>query len=170
MLCSVCGKEKNKDEFYVSNKATCKECVKLRTKKNRLEKEDYYKEYDRNRPNHKERTESNRLRILDLKVSDPEKYDEQINNSRKEWIINNPLKRKAHSAVSNALRDGKLVKKAYCENCKENHPLEAHHESYEETHWLDVVWLCDVCHKKRHKILKEAKRKQEETPVLILPF
>ena len=170
MLCNVCGKDKNKDEFYVSNKVTCKECVKLRTKKNRLEKEAYYKEYDRNRPNHKERTKANKTRMNRLKSSDPEKYNKQIVESNKKWVSDNPLKRKAHSAVSNAIRDGKLQKLSACENCGYDHKVQAHHESYEEVDWLNVVWLCVQCHNKRHKILKEAKRKQEETPVLILPF
>lgn len=170
MLCNICRIDKTDGEFYTSNKHTCKECVKLRTKKNRMEREDYYKEYDRNRPNHKERTENNRLRILDLKASDPEKHKQQKQKAYSNWKNRHGDQVKANSAVSRALRDGKLFKMTYCENCKEDHPLEAHHESYEEAYWLDVVWLCDACHKKRHKILKEAKRKQEETPVLIIPF
>ena len=105
-----------------------------------------------------------------MKLNDPEKYKQQKQKIYSKWKNKHENQVKANTAVGNALRDGKLFKKTCCENCKEDSPLEAHHESYEETHWLNVVWLCDACHKKRHKILKEAKRKQEETPVLLIPF
>ena len=103
-------------------------------------------------------------------MDDPEKHKQQEQKRLSKWKNKHENQVKASTAVSNASRDGKLFKKTCCENCKEDLPLEAHHESYEETCWLDVVWLCDACHKKRHKILKEAKRKQEEAPVLSIPF
>ncbi len=60
------------------------------------------------------------------------------------WRSLNPNKRKAHSAVSNALRDGKLTKQP-CKECS-NPISEAHHTSYDPENWLNVVWLCKSHH------------------------
>ena len=82
-----------------------------------------------------------------------------------------PNKYKAHSAVSNAIRDGLLTKVTLCENCGSEHKIQAHHESYEENKWLDVVWLCgDCCHKNRHKIINEQLRCGEEVTKITIPF
>lgn len=58
-------------------------------------------------------------------------------------------KRKAHHAVSNAIRDGKLtrpdvcsVNDSVCEGRIEGH----HHKGYERAFWLDVEWLCIAHH------------------------
>lgn len=65
-------------------------------------------------------------------------------NAITKWRSLNANKRSAHTAVSNALRDGKLFKQP-CKYC--NNPIvEAHHESYEKEHWLNVIWLCKKHH------------------------
>jgi len=55
---------------------------------------------------------------------------------------------KAHAAVAAALRQGDLVRGTDCCSCGEIKPTVAHHWSYEEEHWLDVVWICRRCHTK----------------------
>ena len=62
-----------------------------------------------------------------------------------------PERYAAHSAVGNAIRDGKLYRKESCEACGIPCTTHAHHWSYEREHWLDVEWLCPVCHKELHK-------------------
>ena len=57
-----------------------------------------------------------------------------------------PEKIKAHSGVSNALRDGILSKKP-CP-CGEIE-VEGHHEDYSKP--LEVDWLCTKCHIKAHR-------------------
>ena len=170
-LCKKCNEFKSEDAFYVSYKNTCKECVKKRTKENRELKEDYYKEYDRNRPNHVERIANNRERNHKLKEEDYET-----------WVLNNktgfenyrnkyPNKRKAHNAVNNAIRDGRLFKSEVCQCCGvKADKLEGHHESYEEDQWLNVIWLCDKCHKTRHKEINSCKRKGLIIPEISIPF
>ena len=61
-------------------------------------------------------------------------------------------KRKARSAVNNALRDGQLVKPEACEGegCEARHELEAHHEDYSKP--LTVTWLCTKCHAHPHMV------------------
>lgn len=62
----------------------------------------------------------------------------------KKWRELNKFKRKAHTAVSNALRDEKLFKEP-CSVCG-NPKSEAHHQSYLEENWLKVIWLCKKHH------------------------
>lgn len=56
-----------------------------------------------------------------------------------------PEKYKARTAVSNALRDGRLEKQP-CE-CGEV-KVEAHHPDYGKP--LDVMWMCSKCHGEKH--------------------
>lgn len=67
---------------------------------------------------------------------------------------NNPLKYKAKTAANNAVRDGRLERKTYCEHCQTTEAnIQKHHHSYEEEFWLDVIFLCTQCHGKEHKRL-----------------
>jgi hypothetical protein len=57
---------------------------------------------------------------------------------------------RAHLAVQRALQKGTLMKPSICEDCKETvQSLHGHHEDY--TQQLNVVWLCNRCHRKRHR-------------------
>ena len=47
--CKGCGAHKPPEDFYVSNRSKCKVCVREAVKKNREERADYYREYDKNR-------------------------------------------------------------------------------------------------------------------------
>lgn len=61
---------------------------------------------------------------------------------------------KARSAVSNALRDGRLNKPKLCSQCRTTGPLEAHHRDYCKP--LEIVWVCPVCHRAIHMEAYEA--------------
>ena len=73
---------------------------------------------------------------------DPEKY--------KEAHEKNPQKRIARSAVSNAIRSGKLTRPDKCA-CGNPNP-QAHHEDYLKP--LEVSWLCVTCHGHFHRKYK----------------
>ena len=61
--------------------------------------------------------------------------------------VNGSLQRQAHLAVNRALRSGRLKKPKWCQQCKQERQLNAHHPNgYEPPHELDVTWLCNVCH------------------------
>jgi len=58
----------------------------------------------------------------------------------------------ANKKLQWAISTGKITKPDCCENCKTVTPprrLQGHHEDY--TKPLEVIWLCDSCHKARHR-------------------
>ena len=62
-------------------------------------------------------------------------------------------RRRANSAVKNAIRDGRLTPGVSCEDCGHKFSeerREAHHLDYDKP--LDVHWLCSLCHGKRHRL------------------
>jgi len=128
--CFKCGEEKPIEEFYKHSQMgdghlnKCKECARKDVIKNRKDKADYYREYDRKRGNR------------------------QGYEYTKKYRYKNPLKSKAHSILNSAVYHGKIIKPKYCEECGSDFAIEAHHEDYLKP--LDVVWLCSACHKKRH--------------------
>lgn len=135
--CKECGQSQPIDEFYGHSQMAdghlnkCKRCVKSRVRRHRSANVERIREYDRERA--KSGTRKKRLA-------------ERSRKFRKE----NPDKYRAHSAVSNALRSGTLVRPSCCERCSETQPaLHGHHEDYSRP--LDVVWLCVPCHSARHK-------------------
>jgi len=170
MYCKLCNKDKNEEDFYSSYKSVCKTCVKLRVKQNRLEKEEYYKEYDRNRHNHVERIKNNSERARKLKETNPDLFKERQEIIQQKYKSKSPEKYKARNAVNNSIRNGTLLKIDLCENCGDDYRVQAHHESYEEDRWLDIVWLCDKCHKKRHKQINKENREGSERSKLSIPF
>ncbi len=68
--------------------------------------------------------------------------------ANKKYWDSHPQKAKAHNAVSNALRDGKLERPDICESCDTEIFVEAHHEDYNKP--LEVIWMCIKCHKEYH--------------------
>jgi hypothetical protein len=68
------------------------------------------------------------------------------------WRAANPEKRKAHVAVGNAVRDGRLEKADTCElhgpDCLGR--IEAHHDNYAKL--LEVRWLCRRHHIQAHRL------------------
>lgn len=67
----------------------------------------------------------------------------------KKWNAANPEKRRAHKAVENALKSGKITKRS-CERCGDP-KAEAHHDDYSKP--LEVMWLCPKDHRARHREL-----------------
>ena len=129
MHCKTCNTTKQTSDFYASNRTRCKECIKESVRVNRLEKIDYYRQYDRLRASQPHR------KALAKRVMD-------------EWKAQHPRRRKANIALGNAVRDGK-VKKQPCWVCGAK--AVAHHPDYDRP--LDVVWLCQAHHKQAHALV-----------------
>ena len=163
-VCFKGGAEKPLSEFYKHSQMAdghvnkCKDCNKKDVAENREKNKEYYLQYDRNRPNHEERVRKSCERTKEKYHTDPE-YKQKVTDAKAAWSERNTQKRKAQHAVSNAKRDGKLVKLDCCEHCGTSEKaIQAHHWSYEPEHWLDVIWLCTKCHGKEHRRLNEMGR------------
>ena len=65
----------------------------------------------------------------------------------KAWRQEDNKRQKCHNAVSRAIKRGILVRMP-CIKCNSLKSL-AHHENYNKP--LDVMWLCQICHKDWHK-------------------
>jgi hypothetical protein len=129
MQCSNCGEDKSLSAYYGNGYIKkCKECVKTAVRLNRKKNAGYYRAYDRKRQKSKVRQASTQA-------------------VARRWRENNPEKYKAHTALNNAIRDGRL-KKRPCEVCRRR-DSHAHHADYSKP--LEVRWLCPVHHKLAHK-------------------
>ena len=162
--CFKCGAEKPLSEFYKhfamadGHLNKCKECTKGDVRQNKEEKKEYYLEYDRNRPNAKERADKGSQRVRELRKVDKQ-FKESRNSFCREWDKRNPEKRKAQRKVGAAVKSGQLKRPKACSHCNTTEKaIQAHHWSYKEEHWLDVIWLCTSCHGKEHKRLNELGR------------
>jgi len=128
--CFKCGSEKAITEFYKHPEMSgghvnkCRECNKRDVRENRAKKAEYYREYDRKRGNR------------------------QSDGYAKEYQEKHPIKYKAQTMVSNAIRDGKLFREP-CEECGSTEYNHAHHDDYLKP--LNVRWLCAAHHSKWHK-------------------
>jgi hypothetical protein len=131
--CFKCGETKALSEFYRHKMMAdghlnkCKDCAKMDVRKHRSENESV-REYDRRRY-----------------YENPERRKHASDNAKK-WNEKYPERYRAHYAVSNAVRDGRL-KKMPCEVCGDDQ-VHAHHEDYSNP--LDVVWLCPRHHALHH--------------------
>lgn len=137
--CKVCGKNETEAEFYSSIKTHCKEHWRERVRQNRSDNADYYREFDRNRANLPHRVEAR------AQYRKTDAYAMSHNKACIKWSSTYPERRRAHLAVSNAVRDGKLTPLP-CLVCGEK--AHAHHPDYSRP--LDVVWLCPKHHKEAH--------------------
>jgi ribosomal protein S27AE len=109
----------------------CKECNKNDVATHRNKNLEKVRAYDRARG----------------KIPERIKASVEVN---KAWRAEDSRRVVAHSAVSRAIRNGLLVRMP-CVRCGEIKSI-AHHEDYDKP--LEVMWLCQPCHKQRHKELK----------------
>lgn len=133
-ICIWCKEDKGVSDFHKSIKRgtlqhKCKECM---------------------RKYHQKRYASKKEHILSVasayKKSDRGRVMEALHISR--FREKYPEKRKAETCVTNALRQGRLVKQ-HCEVCGDLN-VEAHHASYAKEDWLKIQWLCKKHHMQQH--------------------
>lgn len=153
--CNICL-ESDPLEFYESNKSNCKQCLRLRSRKHRDDNIEKVKEYDRNRPNAKERNEAAKERYERQMKTEEGRKRSRIRSVA--WIEKNHIKRAAHIIFGNARRDGKVTAKP-CEICGDI-KVDGHHDDYEKP--LDVRWLCRKHHAEHHKQEREKARNNNE--------
>jgi len=134
--CFKCNVVKPLNEFYKHSKMAdghlnkCIACAKNDVGAHRLKNLDRIRAYDRDRGKKPQR------RAAAAKVS-------------AEWRQADKRRMKCHNAVTRARKKGLLIQQP-CIRCGDHQSL-AHHEDYSKP--LDVMWLCQPCHKVRHKEL-----------------
>jgi len=146
--CKKCGKEKGTEDFYLSNKSACKECLRRRTilwQRNNPGRFEKYCGNQRDNPKYrKKQAEFYREWYAKCGRNRAKNYVE----AALLWKKLNPEKCKASKLVTIALKLGKLKKPKHCSNCEIERKLVAHHDNYEFP--LRVRWLCYSCHQKLH--------------------
>lgn len=139
--CSQCNRTKVEDEFY-PKKSWCKSCERQYRREYYRANKDKVKQYQAEYYHH------NRQERRDYQ----NEYNSSVPVNRAEavveWRTRNPEKRRAHAAVYNAIKRGKMVRPERCSVCRSTDFIHAHHDDYSKP--LDVIWLCASCHRKRH--------------------
>lgn len=120
--CKDCHKRKPASAYY-GIQGECKACTQKRVSKNYYQNRDYYIAYEKEREKDPERK---RMKLEYQRVR------------RSKF----PGKNRARQKVSNALRDGRLLRKP-CDVCG-SLKVEAHHKDYRK--YLEVTWLCRKHH------------------------
>ena len=132
--CFKCNTVKPLEDFYKHPKMLdghvnkCKECNKNDVSKHRIENLEKIRAYDRARGKESKRIKAN-------------------TEITRAWRAEDSRRVLAHSSVSKSIRNG-ILSRQPCVRCGEAKSV-AHHEDYDKP--LDVVWLCQPCHKQRHK-------------------
>lgn len=131
--CETCGRDKDPAQFYRDIRTQDRlepECMDCSDEKGRANMA-LYQKYERKRG----RAKSS---VLD---KPPEFWARHTEYTRK-WRSKNPEKYAAHTALNNAVRDGKVIK-GECAVCG-SAQVEAHHDDYSKP--LEVRWLCVAHH------------------------
>jgi len=135
--CFKCNLSQPLTEFYKHNAMAdgylnkCRTCTKKDANNHRSKNIEKIRQYDRERSKNPQRIEL---------------HKEQT----KMWRMVDKRRVKCHNAVARAIKSGELTRLP-CSRCGEVKSL-AHHENYDEP--LNVVWLCQPCHKERHKEMR----------------
>jgi hypothetical protein len=114
--------KKNRESYQLNRE-------KIRKRQNELHKTSEYREKNRERQRKWYKRNSGKIK----------KY---INK----WVSENRHKVRAHYAISDAIRRGKMIRPNQCEQCKIECKPDGHHEDYNKP--LEVKWLCKICHAK----------------------
>ena len=136
--CFKCKTVKPLEEFYKHSMMgdghlnKCKVCAKKDVEIHREKNLEKIREYDRQR----------------AKIPERRARNTAISSA---WRKEDSRRMAAHNKVARAIKKGELVPQP-CVRCNSVKSL-AHHEDYDRP--LDVMWLCQPCHKQRHKELKE---------------
>lgn len=97
-----------------------------------------------NRDYHQQYRESHRELFSDATRSWREANPDARREYARRYDELNREKRRAHFALKNEVRKGRIVPPACCEQCGAEQRLHGHHEDYSKP--LDVRWLCPICH------------------------
>ncbi len=161
--CFKCGIVKPLGEFYKHPQMAdgylnkCKECTKKDNRENRAKKLEYYQEYDRQRANLPKRVKARKEYINKIKKTGI--YSPMKKKSTKKYADKYPEKIKANQILNSNLMSEKIRKPSCCSICGKKENLQAHHSDYLKP--IQVLWVCDSCHKMIHKELRKLEREKQ---------
>jgi len=160
-VCFKCGEIKTLSFFYKHPQMSdgylnkCKECAKKDVSVNYFKNHDYYRFYDENRAALPHRVE------MRERYSKTDAWKESHKKAVLKNLIKNKHKRAARIMVSNAVRDGRLLKQP-CVFCGNDHRTNGHHCNYAKP--LEVVWLCSKHHSWVHGLVKTKRLQSKSFP------
>jgi len=138
-VCFKCDRRKPLDDFYKhkmmadGHLGKCKACTKRDVSKNYRDRIDQYREYEKKR------------------AQSPHRKYARFGGAKPKYVRKRspetPAKRRARTAVGNAVRDGRLIK-GPCEVCGSTVRIHGHHDDYRRP--LSVRWLCPKHHAEHH--------------------
>jgi hypothetical protein len=148
--CKVCEITKNVSEFRVKKQhlqsigrymSICRSCESL------IRKTPYKKHLHAIRLKRYEQTEKG----TEARRKACEKYRHTISFKKaiEKYRLLNPLKRKAQTALQNAVAHGLVKRPDNCSVCGKKCTPEGHHYDYLKQ--LDVIWVCKKCHTEYHR-------------------
>ena len=151
--CNVCKIKKNNKNFYKrENGKIRKECKLCRRKKG-------IKYYFKNKEEilnkrhiyHQKNKDKIRKTKEIYRRKNPNKVNKWERNFRnKYWNISKYKRRRlANYCVRNAIRRGDIIKPDKCQICGIKTKIETHHyKGYKKKNWLDIIFICKLCHNK----------------------
>ncbi len=165
--CKVCEEIKPLDDFHLrvdskdGRRNECKGCKNKQGQKWKEENPDKIKEGSRNyRQSHRKGLlEKQRVynqtpagREVNRRSSKKQRsvYPERAAAYHKEYANKYSERYRARYLVHNAIRDGKLERSIFCEECGLPADTQGHHEDYNQP--LNVDWLCRKCHTELHLV------------------
>ena len=134
--CFKCKEEKELSGFYIHKQMAddhlgkCKDCAKKDATDHRNKNIEKFRAYDRQR---------GKL---------PHRIKRNVEYTRR-YRKDNPLRYAANRLLRYAVKTVKIIKPRICSVCQKEKRIMGHHEDYCKP--LDVIWLCQICHKKLHK-------------------
>lgn len=157
--CKTCGVTPERARFYAGVPQVCAECHKARIRRNRAGRVEYYRAFEAMRY----ARDYEKRRALAISYAQTEAGKNAGNRAKAEWNMRNAVKRAAQLMVGRAVRAGRLIRPAACQECGFASRVHGHHDDYSKP--LEVRWLCTPCHAKAHHGDRAivAKRREEST-------
>lgn len=109
--------------------------------------------YQENREATRERMvrwrEQNKEAIKEYKRQYYQENKERVVQKRRERDQKNPMEPRAWRTTQTRKMRGEIVSPKTCLLCGSSEHIHAHHEDYARP--KDIIWMCVMCHKKRHR-------------------
>ena len=159
-MCKPCQVE-YRHEYYLAHREKALEAAKVYADTHVEQRRETSLEWGRKNKEkineqHRERynLEKDRTRKTIYKLKHPKRVAERQAKAGKEWRKYNKEKTAAHKGWARYCASNDVAIPCYCQQCHQECKPHAHHYlGYAKENWLDVVFLCPLCHRRIHKDL-----------------